>query len=263
MSYAVFAHDLGKRYRANAGSNDVGTLPMRKKLDAIARAPARLLRLRDGRDAGPAAETWALRHASFQLDYGEALALVGHNGAGKSVLLKMLARVTRPTEGHARIRGSVGALLEVGAGFHGELTGRENVYVTGAILGMRKGDVAARFDEIVGFADVGSYLDTPVKRYSNGMRVRLAFAVAAHLECEVLLVDEALAVCDDRFRERSIEKMRAIVDEGRSLVFVSHDLEIARRVCRRALLLDEGRLVADGATDDLVERYQQAMRSVD
>jgi lipopolysaccharide transport system ATP-binding protein len=200
---------------------------------------------------------WALAGVSFDVRQGEVLGLIGRNGAGKSTLLKILSRITDPTEGQVTLRGRVGSLLEVGTGFHPELTGRENIFLNGTILGMRRAEILRRFDEIVEFAGVARFLDTPVKRYSSGMQVRLAFAVAAHLEPEILLVDEVLAVGDAEFQEKCLGKMRDVTREGRTVVFVSHNLAAVRSLCSRALLLDQGQLVFDGQTNAAVERYLQ------
>jgi lipopolysaccharide transport system ATP-binding protein len=198
---------------------------------------------------------WALEDVSFDVRQGEVLGLVGANGAGKSTLLKVLARITEPTSGQALVSGRVGSLLEVGTGFHPELTGRENIFLNGTILGMRRAEIIERFDEIVGFAGVERFLDTPVKRYSSGMQVRLAFAVAAHLQPEILLVDEVLAVGDADFQQRCLGKMKDVTREGRTIVFVSHNLAAVRGLCPRALVLERGRLVFDGDTDSAIERY--------
>jgi ABC-2 type transport system ATP-binding protein/lipopolysaccharide transport system ATP-binding protein len=198
---------------------------------------------------------WALRDVSFTVEEGEAVGIVGRNGAGKTTLLRVLARITEPTSGLSRVRGRVGCLLEVGAGFHPELTGRENVFLSGAVLGMRTRDVARRFDEIVEFAGLARFIDTPVKRYSSGMYVRLAFAVAAHLEPDVLVVDEVLAVGDAEFQRRCVGRMLSAEREGRTVLFVSHDLETLVRLCGRAIWLDAGRVRADGRAVDVVDRY--------
>ena len=203
----------------------------------------------------PAEGIWALDDVSFDLRRGEVLGLIGANGAGKSTLLKVLSRITSPTEGRVVIRGRVGSLLEVGTGFHPELTGRENVYLNGAILGMRKAEIDRRFDEIVEFSGIARFLDTPVKRYSSGMQVRLAFSVAAHLEPEILLVDEVLAVGDAEFQRKCLGKMQDVTRQGRTVVFVSHNLAAVRSLCSRAVLLEKGRLVLDGDTDEAVELY--------
>src|SRR4051794_18992058 len=198
---------------------------------------------------------WALDDVSFDVRRGEVLGLVGANGAGKSTILKLVSRITDPTEGRIVIQGRVGSLLEVGTGFHPELTGRENIYLNGTILGMRKAEIDRRFDEIVEFSSIVRFLDTPVKRYSSGMQVRLAFAVAAHLEPELLLVDEVLAVGDAEFQQKCLGKMKDVTREGRTIVFVSHNLAAVRSLCTRALVLERGRLLFDGSTDDAVESY--------
>jgi ABC-type polysaccharide/polyol phosphate transport system ATPase subunit len=222
-------------------------------MSGVARATASLFRRR-----GPATdedEFWALRDVSFDVPHGEALGLIGGNGAGKSTLLKLLTRITAPTTGRATIQGRVGSLLEVGTGFHPDLTGRENVFLNGAILGMHREEVVRKFDEIVAFAEVERFIDTPVKRYSSGMYLRLAFAVAAHLEPEVLLVDEVLAVGDAAFQAKCLGKMSDVTAEGRTVVFVSHNLDAIQRLCPRAVLLDGGRVVDSGRSDDVVRGY--------
>jgi len=198
---------------------------------------------------------WALRDVSFEVPHGQALGLIGGNGAGKSTLLKILTRITAPTTGRATIHGRIGSLLEVGTGFHPDLTGRENVYLNGAILGMRRAEVERKFDEIVAFAEVERFIDTPVKRYSSGMYLRLAFAVAAHLEPEVLLVDEVLAVGDAAFQAKCLGKMGDVTAEGRTVVFVSHNLDAIQRLCPRSVLLESGRVADVGRSDDVVRGY--------
>ena len=198
---------------------------------------------------------WALRDVSFELAQGQVLGIVGRNGAGKSTLLKILSRITDPTEGHAEVRGTLSSLLEVGTGFHPELTGRDNIFLNGAILGMRRAEVAKKFSSIVEFAGVEKFIDTPVKRYSSGMYMRLAFAVAAHLEPDILLVDEVLAVGDIDFQRRCLGKMREATGEGRTVVFVSHNMASIRALCPRAILLDRGRVTADGDVEDVISAY--------
>lgn len=198
---------------------------------------------------------WALRDASFEIGRGEAVGVIGHNGAGKTTLLKLLSRITAPTTGEIRITGRVGSLLEVGTGFHPELTGRDNVYLNGAILGMRRREIAARFDEIVAFAEVERFIDTPVKRYSSGMYVRLAFAVAAHLEPDILIVDEVLAVGDAAFQRKCLGKMDEANTAGRTVIFVSHNMAAIRTLTPRAIWLDHGTVVADGRTSDVITDY--------
>jgi lipopolysaccharide transport system ATP-binding protein len=209
--------------------------------------------LRRGRAERP---TFAALHdVSFTVQPGEVVGLIGRNGAGKSTLLKILSRITRPTSGRVKLRGRVGSLLEVGTGFHPELSGRDNIYLSGAILGLSRTELRRRFDDIVAFAELGPFLDTPVKRYSSGMYVRLAFAVAAHLEPDVLLVDEVLAVGDARFQKKCLSTMESRAREGRTIVFVSHNLQATTRLCPRLLLLEQGRLVGDGPAAAIVRQY--------
>ena len=204
-----------------------------------------------------AAETsfWALNDISFDVQQGEALGIIGRNGAGKSTLLKVLSQITEPTRGEVRIRGRVASLLEVGTGFHPELSGRENVFLNGAILGMSRAEIARKFDEIVAFANVEKFLDTPVKRYSSGMYVRLAFAVAAHLEPEILIVDEVLAVGDAAFQKKCLGKMGDVARQGRTVLFVSHNMTAVQSLCRRALMLSGGELIMDGLVGPVINRY--------
>lgn len=203
----------------------------------------------------PDDEIWALRNICFEVKSGEVIGIIGRNGAGKSTLLKILSRITEPTSGFAEIRGRIGSLLEVGTGFHAELTGRENMYLSGAILGMSRAEINNKFDEIVAFAEVEKFVDTPVKHYSSGMYLRLAFAVAAHLEPEILLVDEVLAVGDARFQKKCLFKMKDIGEEGRTVLFVSHNMPSVTRLCSRAILLDEGTLKEDGLSHQVVSSY--------
>ena len=205
---------------------------------------------------------WALNDVTFDVSEGEVVGIVGRNGAGKSTLLKILSRITEPTYGRADIYGRVGALLEVGTGFHPELTGRENIFLSGAILGMRRTEIARRFDEIVSFAEVEQFIDTPTKRYSSGMYTRLAFAVAAHLEPEILLVDEVLAVGDSAFQKKCLGKMEDVAGQGRTVFFVSHNTQAVRQLCTRCILLEHGRVVADGATDATLSVYNQRLREM-
>src|SRR6187200_2619839 len=198
---------------------------------------------------------WALDDVSFEVKRGEVIGVIGRNGAGKSTLLKILSRITKPSRGHAQIHGRVGSLLDVGTGFHPELTGRENIYLTAAILGMSRRDVDRRFDEIVDFAGLERFLETPLKRYSWGMYLRLAFAVAAHVEPDIVIVDEVLAVGDARFRAKCLERMSQFGQEGRTVVFVSHDLGSITRLCPRAIWLDHGQIQADGPSEQIVQRY--------
>ena len=198
---------------------------------------------------------WALKDVSFEVQRGEVVGIIGRNGAGKSTLLKILSRITEPTSGRAEIHGRVGSLLEVGTGFHPELTGRENIYLNGAILGMRRAEIERKFDEIVAFAEIERFLDTPVKRYSSGMYVRLAFAVAAHLEPEILLVDEVLAVGDAQFQNKCLGKMRDVAKEGRTVLFVSHNTSAIQRLCAKSMLLDKGKRLMWGRTNEVLVEY--------
>lgn len=198
---------------------------------------------------------WALQDISFQVKPGEAIGIIGRNGAGKSTLLKILSQITEPTKGRAAITGRIGSLLEVGTGFHQELTGRENIFLNGAILGMTRSEIAARFDEIVAFAEVDRFIDTPVKHYSSGMYLRLAFAVAAHLEPEILFVDEVLAVGDVVFQRKCLGKMSEVSGQGRTVLFVSHNMGAISNLCRRTICLDKGRIIDDGDTEGVVRRY--------
>ncbi len=198
---------------------------------------------------------WALKDVSFEVKEGEVLGIIGRNGAGKSTLLKMLSRITEPTRGRIELNGRVSALLEVGTGFHGELTGRENVYLNGTILGMKRAEIARKFDEIVAFAEVEQFIDTPVKHYSSGMYLRLAFAVAAHLEPEILIVDEVLAVGDASFQKKCLGKMSGVAKEGRTIFFVSHNMPAVTRLCERVICLNEGKLCADGPSYEVVKAY--------
>ena len=208
-----------------------------------------------GRGAADREYFWALRNLDLEVKKGEVVGIIGRNGAGKSTLLKVLSRITSPTEGRAEIRGRVGSLLEVGTGFHPELTGRENVFLNGAILGMRRAEIKARFDEIVEFAETGPFIDTPVKRYSSGMRMRLGFAVAAFLEPEILFIDEVLAVGDAEFRRKCMGKMGSIAGEGRTIIFVSHNMSAISNLCTRAILIEDGRCVRSGEPQAIIQHY--------
>jgi lipopolysaccharide transport system ATP-binding protein len=204
---------------------------------------------------GKEGQFWALKDISFEVIKGEVVGIIGRNGAGKSTLLKLLTRITEPTSGDAVLNGRVASLLEIGTGFHGELTGRENIYLNGSILGMKKAEINRKYDEIVDFAEIGEFIDTPVKRYSSGMYVRLAFAVAAHLETEIMLVDEVLAVGDVAFQKKCLGKMKDVAGVGRTVLFVSHNMVAIKNLCSRSLLIDQGRLVLDADTDTVVARY--------
>lgn len=247
----IEAEGLGKQYRRGARvSNDT----LRETILRIARAPLAALR------RAPHDTFWALRDVSLEVREGEVLGLIGRNGAGKTTLLKILSRITRPTTGWAEIRGRVRSLLEVGTGFHGELTGRENTYLSGSILGMGKREIDRKFDEIVAFSEIDKFIDTPVKHYSSGMYVRLAFAVAAHLEPEILLVDEVLAVGDINFQKKCLGRMGEVAREGRTVVLVSHQLNQIRRLCNRVVWVDGGEVRQAGPAHEVVSAYEFAMR---
>lgn len=247
---------LGKSYRTGQRVSAAGYVTLRdtlvQKARQLYRAPGGLL----ASLAPPPDELfWALKDVSFQIKRGEVVGILGRNGAGKSTLLKILSRITEPAEGRATIRGRVASLLEVGTGFHPELTGRENIFLNGAILGMSRAEIKRRFDEIVAFADVERFLDTPVKRYSSGMSVRLAFAVAAHLEAEILILDEVLAVGDAEFQRKCLGKMGDAAGSGRTVLLVSHNMAIINQICGSALLLEAGQVEAHGQTGPIVRRY--------
>lgn len=246
---AIRVEDLGKLYRIGAEPERYRTL--REQLAQTVTAP--LAALRSGRAAN--GSIWALREVSFEVHKGQVLGVIGRNGAGKSTLLKVLSRVTEPTTGYAEIHGRVGSLLEVGTGFHPELTGRENIYLNGAILGMKRAEIEARFDEMVAFAEVERFIDTPVKRYSSGMYLRLAFAVAAHLEPEILVVDEVLAVGDAEFQRKCLGKMSDVAEQGRTVLFVSHNMSAILRLTEEAIVLDKGRLLMRSPTPQAVDFY--------
>jgi lipopolysaccharide transport system ATP-binding protein len=249
MTPALSVDKLSKRYRIGELQSTYGTL--RDSLTAVARRMVQ----REHRHHHE--EIWALRDVSFDVPEGGVLGVIGRNGAGKSTLLKILTRITTPTEGRATIRGRVGSLLEVGTGFHPELTGRENVFLNGSVLGMKRREIVKKFPEIVEFAGVDQFIDTPVKRYSSGMSVRLAFAVAAHLEPEILLVDEVLAVGDAEFQRRCLGRMEDMSDSGRTVLFVSHNMQAVTQLCDRAILLDQGHVVRDGPSNQVVAHYLQ------
>jgi len=215
-----------------------------------------------GRQGDPPQEIWALRDVSFNVKHGEVLGVIGRNGAGKSTLLKILTRITAPTAGRAVLGGRVSSLLEVGTGFHPDLTGRENIYINGAILGMKKREIDRKMDEIVAFSEIGNFVDTPVKRYSSGMYVRLAFAVASQLEPDIMLVDEVLAVGDIGFQRKCLGRMQSVAREGRTVLFVSHNMAAIQSLCSRAILLDGGRLVFDGSADGAVAAYIKSVQGL-
>jgi lipopolysaccharide transport system ATP-binding protein len=253
MRPIITVEKLGKSYRIGHQGLNGGYRTLRESL--VNAGAALLHRMRPGLDGGRSEEFWALSDIDLDVRPGEILGIIGQNGAGKSTLLKILSRITKPTVGQAEIRGRVGSLLEVGTGFHPELTGRENIFLNGSILGMSRREIARRFDEIVAFAEVERFLDTPVKRYSSGMYVRLAFAVAAHLEPEILLVDEVLAVGDAQFQKKCLGKMEGIVGVGRTIILVSHQMSAIQRLSHRVALLERGRLVACGDKEAIIARY--------
>lgn len=251
----VEVENLGKKYRLRKAHGPGREAAYRTLRETLTNAGRDLLR-GIARPAARREEYWALRDVSFGLEAGEVLGVIGRNGAGKSTLLKLLSRITDPSEGRFRMRGRVGSLLEVGAGFHPELTGRENIYLNAALLGMTRPEARARFDDIVAFAEVERFLDTPVKRYSSGMYVRLAFSVAAHLEPEILLVDEVLAVGDANFQKRCLGKIKEVSSQGgRTVLFVSHNMASISALCTRGLVLDKGRVTFMGDVNDAVGRY--------
>jgi ABC-type polysaccharide/polyol phosphate transport system ATPase subunit len=257
----IRAEDLSKRYRIGERER---YLALR---DVLARAfsnPARLFRSRTTvSHNGDHSHIWALKDVSFEIRQGEVVGMIGRNGAGKSTLLKILARVTKPTGGFAEIHGRMGTLLEVGTGFHPELTGRENAFLSGAILGMSKAEIRRKFDEIIAFAEVEKFIDTPIKHYSSGMQMRLAFAVAAHLEPEILLVDEVLSVGDLEFQKKCLGKMGDVAKGGRTIVFVSHQMNQIRRLCQRVVWIDGGKIRQEGPTAETVGAYESAMAAGD
>ena len=250
---AVSARGVGKQYRLGQLTGGYQLLT-----ETIAQ---RLAVMRGAAERDPEEEFWAVRDIDFDVERGEAFGIIGHNGAGKSTLLKILSRVTPPTTGEIALHGRVGALLEVGTGFHPELTGRENVFLNGAILGMTRVEILGKFDEIVEFAGVERFLDTPVKRYSSGMQLRLAFSVAAHLEPEILVVDEVLSVGDLAFQEKCLGRIETVAGEGRTILFVSHNLSAVQNLCSRSMLLSDGRTVAHGPTSDVIDTYIRGVRS--
>jgi lipopolysaccharide transport system ATP-binding protein len=247
---AVAVHGLSKQYKIGNRGKSFGTL----REHIMSNFNALFGRSKHGA-AGTKDTFWALKDVSFEVKQGEVVGIIGRNGAGKSTLLKILSRITEPTHGRVEINGRVSSLLEVGTGFHSELTGRENVYLNGTILGMKKREIARKFDEIVAFSGVEQFIDTPVKHYSSGMYLRLAFSVAAHLEPEILIVDEVLAVGDAAFQRKCLGKMEGVAKEGRTIFFVSHNMPAITRLCERVIYLSEGKLCADGASHEVVKAY--------
>jgi len=254
---AIAVRGVAKRYII--GQTQPST-QLRESIASMITAPFRRLRHLSGRGSSDTTEFWALKDVSFDVGVGDVVGIIGPNGAGKSTLLKILSRITPPTSGHVDLDGRVSSLLEVGTGFHPELTGRENIFLNGAILGMYREEIRRKFDAIVSFAELDKFIDTPVKHYSSGMYVRLAFSVAAHLEPEILIIDEVLSVGDLHFRNRCLGRMRDMRDEGRTVLFVSHDLTSVRQLCNRAVLLVGGQLDTDGEPDAVTRRYEQMNR---
>jgi lipopolysaccharide transport system ATP-binding protein len=240
VSTGSIAHDLNRWWHTVRGKDD----------------PYEKITGLNNRDEADSNEyVWALQDINFSVKQGEVLGIIGRNGAGKSTLLKILSKVTSPTKGNIKVKGRIASLLEVGTGFHPELTGRENIFLNGAILGMTKAEIRSKFDEIVAFSGVEKYIDTPVKRYSSGMYVRLAFAVAAHLEPEILIVDEVLAVGDAEFQKKCLGKMKDVSGEGRTVLFVSHNMAAVKSLCTRGIMLENGKIITSGSTDKIVKSY--------
>jgi lipopolysaccharide transport system ATP-binding protein len=256
MTTAIAIENLGKRY--SIGHKRTNGDGIRHALERGVRHPLAWMKT-DMRRRQKSEDFWALRGVSLQIEPGEVVGIIGRNGAGKSTMLKLLSRITVPTEGRIRINGRVGSLLEVGTGFHQELTGRENIFLNGAILGMSRAEVRRKFDEIVAFGEVEEFLDTPVKRYSSGMYVRLAFAVAAHLEPEILIVDEVLAVGDGAFQKKCLNKMGSFANSGRTVLFVSHNMEAVRTLCQRGIWMKDGRVHQDGPVEETIAAYFDEM----
>jgi lipopolysaccharide transport system ATP-binding protein len=252
---AIRIRDLSKQYRIGLLRHDT----LRDSLSHGIRSVFRGSRAEQGRREDT---IWALKDVSFDVRTGEVVGVIGRNGSGKSTLLKILSRITEPTAGYVQTKSKIGSLLEVGTGFHPELTGRENIYLNGAILGMKKGEIRRKFDEIVAFSEIEKFLDTPVKRYSSGMYVRLAFAVAAHMEPEILAVDEVLSVGDAAFQKKCVRKMGGIAREGRTVLFVSHNLRVVQSLCSRGILLHEGQVVEQGDIDDILQTYSKMVDSL-
>jgi lipopolysaccharide transport system ATP-binding protein len=251
---AVTSSGLAKKYRIGVRRDPYGRLT--ESLWDLLVSP-----FRRGGPKDESSDFWALRDVSFEIPRGSAVGVIGRNGAGKSTLLKILSRITEPTAGWAELHGRVGSLLEVGTGFHSELTGRDNILLSGAILGMRRAEIVRRFDEIVDFADVGEFIDTPVKRYSSGMKVRLGFAVAAFLEPEILFIDEVLAVGDAEFQKKCLGKMEDVTHQGRTVLFVSHNMASIEGLCSTGILLEAGRVVTQGPVEDVVSRYLESVQN--
>ncbi len=255
----IRAEGLGKCYALGGGARAVHAQPT--FADTLRQRWGELWGRVRGSGAGATGTFWALRDVDLSMRQGEVVGVIGHNGAGKSTLLKVLSRITDPTTGRAELFGRVGSLLEVGTGFHPELSGRENIYLNGAILGMTRGEIRRKFDEIVAFSEIEQFLDTPAKRYSSGMYVRLAFAVAAHLEPEILIVDEVLAVGDMKFQQKCLEKMKTVARDGRTVLFVSHNMGAIETLCTRGVVMSKGRVIFDGGASQAVQSYLSSLES--
>ncbi|HLA86612.1 MAG TPA: ABC transporter ATP-binding protein [Anaerolineales bacterium] len=263
MTTAISVKNIGKQYKIGAAESKFRYNMLRDVIVDTFYAPVRIAKAMIGKSDRRSNQNyvWALKNVSFDLEEGKVLGIVGRNGAGKSTLLKILSRVTEPTVGTVSVRGRVGSLLEVGTGFHPELTGRENIYMNGAILGMRRAEIDSKFDEIVDFSEVTQYIDTPVKRYSSGMYLRLAFAVAAHLEPEILVVDEVLAVGDAEFQRKCLGKMGDVAQQGRTVLFVSHNMSAILRLTQEAIVLNKGQMLMRGPTQEAVDFYLSSGQS--
>jgi lipopolysaccharide transport system ATP-binding protein len=263
MTTAISVKNIGKQYKIGAAETKFRYNMLRDVIVDTVSAPVRLAKALIGKSDRRMNQNyvWALKDVSFDLEEGKVLGIVGRNGAGKSTLLKILSRVTEPTTGSVTVRGRVGSLLEVGTGFHPELTGRENIYMNGAILGMKRSEIDSKFDEIVDFSEVNQFIDTPVKRYSSGMYLRLAFAVAAHLEPEILVVDEVLAVGDAEFQKKCLGKMGDVAQQGRTVLFVSHNMSAILRLTQEAIVLNKGQLIMRGPTQEAVDYYLSSGQS--
>ena len=258
----IRSESIGKKYTI-AHKKQNGQVTFRDALTSAFKSPLGYFKKRSEPKKHSTEEFWALKDICFEIKRGEKVGIIGKNGAGKSTLLKILSRITEPSEGKVTIKGRVACLLEVGTGFHPELTGRENIYLNGAILGMSRTEIKSKFDEIVNFAEVENFLDTPVKRFSSGMYVRLAFSVAAHLEPEILIIDEVLAVGDNAFQQRCLGKIEAIGREGRTVLFVSHNMQAVQQLCQRSLLLSSGSLIAEDNSEDVIDLYMQQSNLVE